>query len=111
MLEELISVQVIQCKKTASTASMVFCCSSCLVFYKALGVLAIILFAMWKPIWHNFLQPAFANFWSASGKVEDQTDESPTAKSEDCKMSDPCCSPTSNQNGAMVGTVNSKKDD
>ena len=90
---------------------MVFCCSSCLVFYKALGVLAIILFAMWKPIWHNFLQPAFASVWNPSGKVEDQSGKSELVIPEDSCMSDPCCSPTSNQNGSVAGTVNSKKDD
>ena len=38
---------------------MVWCCSSCLVFYKFLGVISIVLVAMAKPVWHNLLPLAF----------------------------------------------------
>ena len=88
---------------------MVWCCSSCLVFYKFLGVISIVLVAMAKPIWLNFLQPAFENIWNR-GKVE--TAKSPTTTLDGSKM---CCtssseSSTATKNGTS-STGDAKKDD
>ena len=84
------------------------------MFYKFLGVISIVLVAMAKPIWLNFLQPAFENIWSR-GKVEgDQSEKSPTMTSEDSEESGPCCSSESStavtHNGTKV-TGDAKKDD
>ena len=66
---------------------MVWCCSSCLVFYKFLGVISIVLVAMAKPIWHNFL----ANIWNRGKVEEEQSGKSPaTTMLDGSKM--PCMS-------------------
>ena len=83
------------------------------MFYKLLGVIAIVAIPLANYIWTNFLQPAFTNIWNR-GKVEEQTGKSPTTtSSDDSEMSCTFSSEfsTATHNGATTGTRDGKKDD